>query len=815
APPPRPPPPRARPRPRPGWRRRRRPAAGRPGHPAGARGRPVPWGGPALRCESASFGRRRAARHAERPAGRRADAARSGDRRALAGRPAPHRHRRQHPPLGHDAGRHAPTGLPRRAALPRARLGGRRAPLHRRRGLPHRGAGHPHARGRGALPQPEAPSRGGVAAPAAGAGRAGRHGAGAGLARRARRPRLGLPGRAAGREAGNPGNGRSCRAARPGFAFARAAHRGVALVRRDRPADAREPRPAPTRGAVARADGVHPAPARRGRGEIRRDQGADGGRRQGRDAAGGGGGGAPGAAPAGADAGGFARARHGPHLPGLADRAALAAAGGAADRHRRSAPHPRRGPFRAGADQEAHHRIPGGAQARAGGQGADPVLRRAAGRGQDLARPVHRPRHGPGLRARVARRRPRRSGNPRPPPHLHRRAARQHRPGHPQGRRAELRDDAGRDRQDGAGRPGRPLGRHAGGAGPRAERHLPRQLPRRALRPVARGLHRHRQHAGHHPGAAARPDGDHRPQRLHRRGEAADRAALPRAPPIGGQRRHPGAGGAGRRRAASGHPILHPRGRRPRPGARDRPRHAQRRRADRRGQRGARPHRCGGPCRDPRRAALRERSGDAHLRAGRGDGPGLDPGGRRHPVHRGDAHPRIRQAHPHRPARRRHARERASGAEPGEEPGRFHRRGPRVVREVRHPHPRSRRRDAQGRAERRRGDVHRARLLADRSHGAERHCHDRRDQPARAGAAGGRDQGEGGRGGAGRARARAAAGPQPPRLRGDPGGRPRAAGVHLAGARGGRRVRRARRAAGRLRACLGARPWRGRGRPPL
>ena len=41
-----------------------------------------------------------------------------------------------------------------------------------------------------------------------------------------------------------------------------------------------------------------------------------------------------------------------------------------------------------------------------------------------------------------------------------------------------------------------------------------------------------------------------------------------------------------------------------------------------------------------------------------------------------------------------------------------------AVREERHPHPRPGRRDAEGRAERRRGDVHRARLAADRADGA-------------------------------------------------------------------------------------------------
>ena len=61
-------------------------------------------------------------------------------------------------------------------------------------------------------------------------------------------------------------------------------------------------------------------------------------------------------------------------------------------------------------------------------------------------------------------------------------------------------------------------------------------------------------------------------------------------------------------------------------------------------------------------AEIRERNRDAHQRARRGDRARLDAGGRRHPVHRGDAHPRLRQADPHRPARRRDEGKRDGGA---------------------------------------------------------------------------------------------------------------------------------------------------------
>ena len=61
--------------------------------------------------------------------------------------------------------------------------------------------------------------------------------------------------------------------------------------------------------------------------------------------------------------------------------------------------------------------------------------------------------------------------------------------------------DAGRDGQAGHGLPRRPVGGAARGARPRAELDLPRRLPRRAVRPQPRPVHRHRQHAGHHPRA--------------------------------------------------------------------------------------------------------------------------------------------------------------------------------------------------------------------------------------------------------------------------------------------------------------------------
>ena len=73
-----------------------------------------------------------------------------------------------------------------------------------------------------------------------------------------------------------------------------------------------------------------------------------------------------------------------------------------------------------------------------------------------------------------------------------------------------------------------------------------------------RGVHHHRQHARHRSGAAARPHGDHQPRRLHRRGEAADRAPLSGQAPDGGERPQGRPGRDRRRCYPRHHPALHP-----------------------------------------------------------------------------------------------------------------------------------------------------------------------------------------------------------------------------------------------------------------
>ena len=134
-----------------------------------------------------------------------------------------------------------------------------------------------------------------------------------------------------------------------------------------------------------------------------------------------------------------------------------------------------------------------------------------------------------------------------------------------------------------------------------------------------------------------------------------------------------------------------------------------------------------------------KRGGDADQHSGRGHWARLDAGRRRYFVHRGDADSRLRQAHSHRPARRRDEGKRAGCALHRQEPRRGARHRCQALREERHPYPRAGRRHAEGRPERRRRHVHGAHLALDRPHHPQRHRDDRRDQPARPGAAGRRD----------------------------------------------------------------------------
>ncbi len=147
-------------------------------------------------------------------------------------------------------------------------------------------------------------------------------------------------------------------------------------------------------------------------------------------------------------------------------------------------------------------------------------------------------------------------------------------------------------------------------------------------------------------------------------------------------------------------------------------------------------------------------------------------------------HPGRGPADPDRPARRRHEGERAGGTEPREVAVRGARHRPGHLPEERHPRARPGGRDPEGRPERGGRDVHGARVAAHAPDRAQRHRDDGRDQPARAGAAGGRHQGEDRRRAPGRHPHGAAARAQPQGPRGDPRQRQAGARVRVAGAGG-------------------------------
>ena len=190
-------------------------------------------------------------------------------------------------------------------------------------------------------------------------------------------------------------------------------------------------------------------------------------------------------------------------------------------------------------------------------------------RRQDVARQVDRARDEPQVRAPVARRRARRGGNPRPPPHLHRRVPRPDHPDDEEGRLDEPGVPARRSRQDVDGLPRRSVGGAPRGARPGAEPHVPRSLPRRRVRPVARDVHLHGERAAHDSAGAARPHGSAAAGRLHRAREGRDRAEVPRAEGDRRRRAHEGQHHLHRRGVPDDHPALHARGGRPQPRARD------------------------------------------------------------------------------------------------------------------------------------------------------------------------------------------------------------------------------------------------------
>ena len=340
------------------------------------------------------------------------------------------------------------------------------------------------------------------------------------------------------REAGVAEHARSARAAREAVDDSEPRDRAARARPQDPVASAIGALEEPEGVLPAAADARHPEGARRGRCAQRRAgraaqeagrrraaaRGAQGRRSRARS---------PAHHPAG-----IRRAHRGPHLPRMAPQPAVERLDRGQPRHPARPPGARRGPLRPGEDQGPHPRVPRGAPAEARLEGTDPVLRRPAGHRQDVAGSLDRARHGAQVRAHVARRRARRGGDPRPPPHLHRLAAGTDHPESAQRRLQQPAVHARRDRQAGRRFPRRPGVGAARSARPRAEQQLRRSLPRRPVRPLEGHVHHHRQPARSDSAAAARPHGGHRAGRLHRGREARDRPAPPDPEADRGERAH-------------------------------------------------------------------------------------------------------------------------------------------------------------------------------------------------------------------------------------------------------------------------------------
>ena len=239
------------------------------------------------------------------------------------------------------------------------------------------------------------------------------------------------------REAGAPGGGRRRSPPPPPLGDPRPRARGDPARDEDPVPGRVGDRQGPARVLPARAAEGDPAGARRGRRAAGRDQRAPradraGGPSRGRPEAG-----RSRAGPPRAPAAGGRRVRRHPHLPRLAGRSAVERAHRGQPRHRTRPRGPRRRPLRPREGQGPDPRVPLGSAAEAGFPGPDPLLRRPAGRRQDQPRQVDRPRAGAELPAHLGRRRPRRGRDPRPPPHLHRRDAGNHRPRPPRRRLAQ------------------------------------------------------------------------------------------------------------------------------------------------------------------------------------------------------------------------------------------------------------------------------------------------------------------------------------------------------------------------------------------
>ena len=356
-------------------------------------------------------------------------------------------------------------------------------------------------------------------------------------------------------------------------------------------------------------------------------------------------------------------------------------------------------------------------------KGPDPLFRRTSGRRQDVARPVDCPRDEPQVRADLAWRRSRRSGNSRAPPDLHRLDPGPHRPGAQAGGRDEPGVHAGRNRQ------ARPPVSRAIRPPPSSRCSIRRRTIRSAIT-TSRSTWISRECCSSRPPISSAPcirrcstawRSSRWPATPRKRNcispcatscrGSSTSTALPRRPSPSTTTPCGESSATTRAKRASGTSNAK--------SARWRGRSPRGRRRRRANAPDGRSRRCDSGISRP--AAISRRSVVSRVASGRRDWSGLDRSRRRRSVRRSDA-PAVGSSRPdsHRPARQCDAGVGARRREPHPIAGRRARRGARLSRQTRSARARSRRCDPERRTVGRRDHGNGDRLGAQESTGAAR-----------------------------------------------------------------------------------------------